>query len=295
MELLKDRSDYYCWSLLMSVPLAGNSTYDNTSNQLGNGDVTMKVYLKNCVNLLTQWTNVTTAKCQQFAQWYNDADSMTLDAPSESDPTLRKVIALNCNNDSNKGLVCCYKVQLRIINQLILHVLKSHLTTSSYKSFLAHQDEFLFIVKKIGNQVNSALILMHKMLDICKPKTIVDVCHLKKVLDTIALWPTHENNIHLLTTCMMTVLQKIYAKTGTHWYTDQHFITNLFRALESFPTEKFLSFDDQLKSQWIMEKISDPTQIFLKLDKMHHNMVVDGTWLNTNKKDTKIFALASAL
>ncbi len=136
---------------------------------------------------------------------------------------------------------------------------------------------------------------MRKILDVCKPKTIVEVRHLKKELETIALWPMHENNVRLLTTCMMTVLQEIYAKTGKHSYTDQRFITNLFRALESSPTEKFLSFVDQLKSQWIMEEISDPTQIILKLDKMHCNMVADGTWLNTNKKGTKIVALTSAL
>ncbi len=52
----------------MSVPLDGDGTYNNTSNQLGNGDVAMKVDLKNRVNYLTQWTKVTTAKFQQFAQ-----------------------------------------------------------------------------------------------------------------------------------------------------------------------------------------------------------------------------------
>jgi hypothetical protein len=44
-----------------------------------------------------------------------------------------------------------------------------------------------------------------------------------------------------------------------------------------------------------MEEISDPTQIILKLDKMHCNMVADGSWLTTNKKDTKIVALTSAI
>ena len=44
-----------------------------------------------------------------------------------------------------------------------------------------------------------------------------------------------------------------------------------------------------------MEEISDPAAIILKLDKMHRNMVADGTWSNTNEKDTKIVALTSAL
>jgi hypothetical protein len=37
----------------MSVPLKGNGSYDNTANTLANGNVTMKVNLKNRVNLLT--------------------------------------------------------------------------------------------------------------------------------------------------------------------------------------------------------------------------------------------------
>jgi hypothetical protein len=58
--------------------------------------------------------------------------------------------------------------------------------------------------------------------------------------------------------------------------------------LETSPTKIFLSFVDQLKSSWIMEDISLPSGIIQKLDKMHHNMVADGSWLNINKKDTKI-------
>jgi hypothetical protein len=87
-------------------------------------------------------------------------DMVKLNNNFESNPKLRRVIALNCNNATNKGLVCRYKVQLRIIDQLILHVLKNHLTTSSYKSFLAHKHEFLFINKKTGNEWHSGLILM---------------------------------------------------------------------------------------------------------------------------------------
>jgi hypothetical protein len=123
----------------------------------------------------------------------------------------------------------------------------------------------------------------------------VNVHHLEKELNTIVLWPPHKNNMRLLTTRMMTILQEIHAKTGKHSYMDQCFITNLFRTLESSPTKKFLSFIDQLKSQWIMEEISDPIQIILKFDKMHHNMVANGSWLTTNKKDTEIMALTSAL
>jgi hypothetical protein len=76
---------------------------------------------------------------------------------------------------------------------------------------------------------------------------------------------------------------------------DQRFITNLFCALETSPTKKFLAFVDQLKSQWIMEDILEPAEIIQKLDKMHRNMVADGSWLNRNEKDTKILAVTLAI
>ena len=134
---------------------------------------------------------------------------------------------------------------------------------------------------------------MRRMLDVCKPETIVEVRHLEKELDTIVIWSTHENNICLLTTRMMTLLQEIHAKTGSHSYTDQRFITNLFRALEASPTKKFVSFVDQHKNSWIMEDISLPSEIIAKLDKMHRNMVADGSWTTTNEKDTKIVVLTT--
>ncbi len=68
MKLLKDKSKYFCWNLLMSVPLEGDGSYNNTANTLANDNVTMKANLKNHINLLTQWTKVSTKRCQQFAQ-----------------------------------------------------------------------------------------------------------------------------------------------------------------------------------------------------------------------------------
>jgi hypothetical protein len=164
-----------------------------------------------------------------------------------------------------------------------------------YKLFLAHKNDFSFTDKKTWNKVHSSPILMRKMLDVCKLELIVEVYHLEKELDTVVIWHMHENNVCLLTTWMMTVLQEIHPKTGKDSYTDQRFITNLFRALKTSPTKKFLAFVDQLKSQWIMEDILEPAEIIQKLTKMHCNMVADGSWLNTNEKDTKIMVLTLAI
>ncbi len=248
LELLKDKSEYFQWGLLMHVPIVGNGSFDDTKDKLANSEEAMKLEVTEKVNLLSQWTRVPTAKCQQFTQWYNGGDSVLLTDVFKADPANRKVVALDCNNNINKGLICRYKIQLCIVNQLILHVLKNHHTTSTYKSFLAHKRDFSFIDKISRNEIHSGLILMHKMLDVCKPETIVEVRHLEKELDTIVIWPTHDNNVRLLTTRMMTFLQEIHAKMGSHSYTDQRFLTSLFRALAAFPTKKFLSFVDQLKS-----------------------------------------------
>jgi hypothetical protein len=232
----------------MSVPINGTGAYNNKSDKLANGDEAMKVAFGTRAHLLMQWTEVTTAKCQQFAQWFNGNDLVKLDTPIQTDVTQRKVAALDCNPKNNYGLVRQFEIQLRIIDQLILQVLKNHLTTATCKFFLAHKNNFSFADKKAGNEVHSGLILMGKMLDECKPEIIIEVHHLKKELDTVVIWSTHKNNVHLLTTWMMTVLQEIHAKTGKDSYTDQRFITNLFRALETSPTKKILAFVDQLKS-----------------------------------------------
>jgi len=250
----------------------------------------MKVNFTTRVDLLTHWTRVSTYHCQCFAQWFNGADNMALDAPFGA-AVDRTAVRIDCTPTDNIGLVRQYKDQLRIIDQLVLHVLKNHITTTSYKSFLAHKHDFLFKDKKTGNVHYSGLILLCKMLEVSKPETIVKVRHLEKQLDEITLWPEHENNVRQLTTKMITILQEIHAKSGATSYTDQRFITNLFRALSSSPTEKFLLFVDQLKNQWIMEEITTSSDIIVKLDKMHKNMVADGSWVTMNKKDTKIVTL----
>ena len=106
LELLKDKSEYFWWGLLMSVPIAGDGLFDGTKDKLANGEETTKMAITDRVNLLTHWTKVPTVKCQQFAQWYNGADSILLTDAIKEDPTKRKVVALDCNEDNNKGLVC---------------------------------------------------------------------------------------------------------------------------------------------------------------------------------------------
>ncbi len=81
LELLQDKSEYYCWGPLMSVPIGGDGLFDKNSTSLSGGEKVMKVNFKTCVDLLTHWTHVSTDHCQRFAQWFNGANGMGLDAP----------------------------------------------------------------------------------------------------------------------------------------------------------------------------------------------------------------------
>jgi hypothetical protein len=149
LELLQDKSEYYRWGPLMSVPIDGDGLFDKTTTTLSGGKTVMKVNMMTRVDLLMHWTQVSTDHCQRFTQWFNGADDMKLDAPfgATVDQT---VVRLDCSPTDNIRLVRHYKVQLRIIDQLVLHVLKNHITTISYKSFLAHKHDFSFKDKKTG-------------------------------------------------------------------------------------------------------------------------------------------------
>ena len=68
LELIKDKSEYFRWSPLMSVPTTRDGSFDGTKDRLANGEGIMKVTITERFNLLMQWTKVPTAKCQKFAQ-----------------------------------------------------------------------------------------------------------------------------------------------------------------------------------------------------------------------------------
>ncbi len=104
-----------------------------------------------------------------------------------------------------------------------------------------------------------------------------------------------ENNVRNLTSKMLQVLQEIHAKSGILSYTERRFITNIFHASLTSPTKKFVTFVDTLKNRLIMEEVTNQATILTSLDKMYKNMVADGTWVNSNNKDTKIVALTTQL
>ena len=104
LELLQDKSEYYCWVPLMSVPIDGDGLFDKTTTTLSGGKTVMKVNMTTRVDLLTHWTQVSTDHCQCYAQWFNGADNMKLDAPFGATVD-RTVVWLDCSPTDNIGLV----------------------------------------------------------------------------------------------------------------------------------------------------------------------------------------------
>jgi hypothetical protein len=64
LELLKGKSKYYPWGPLMTVPIDDNGLFNGTKAKLANGKDVMKIEFGTKVHLLTQWTKVSTSKCQ---------------------------------------------------------------------------------------------------------------------------------------------------------------------------------------------------------------------------------------
>jgi hypothetical protein len=254
----------------------------------------MSVNITTQSNVLQQWTSISLLTCQCYAQWFYGSNAQRLDVPFVP-PGDCLVVAIDPNAAVNLGLVHHYKIQLCILDKLVLLTIRNHITQDSFKTFLAHKHKFAFCDKKSASVVLSGIIFLCKIIEISKPKTIVQVHHLEVKLDSIKLWPDMENNVRILTSKMLQVLQEIHAESGVLSYTKRCFITNVFCTSLTSPTKKLVTFVDTLKSCWIMEIVTNQATILTSLDMMYKNMVADGTLVNSNDKDTKIVALTTQL
>jgi hypothetical protein len=280
MDLFEDKAFFFGWEQLVSIPISGNGLFGPASATLSNGKPVMSVNITAQLNVLQQWMSVS------LLAW--------LDVPF-APPDNCLVVTINPNAANNLGLVCRYKIQLCILNKLVLLTIRNHITQDSFKTFLAHKHEFAFCDEKFASVVLRGLILLCKIIEISKPETIIKVRHLKVKLDSIKLWPDMENNVCNLTSKMLQVLQEIHAKSGVLSYTERCFITNVFHASLTSPTKKFVTFVNTLKNCWIMEEVTDQATILTSLNKMYKNIVANRTWVNSNDKDTKIVTLTTQL
>ena len=171
----------------------------------------------------------------------------------------------------------------------------NHITHSSFKSFLAHNSEFTFLNERLGSIVFNGLILICMMIAISKPKTIVNVRQQEQELDQITLWSAMENDVRRLTIKMLYLLQEIHATSRSTSHTSRRFLTNLFCACKTTPTEKCETFVESLKQKWTMEERIDHIDVIDRMDRTHENLVTNGSWKDTNDKNTKVVALTTEL
>ena len=73
---------------------------------------------------------------------------------------------------------------------------------------------------------------------------------------------------------MLLKFQEIHTRTGEASYTDNRFITNLFRVFLNCPVKKFENFVNHLNQRWIMDELTDPYEICNKIENMAKNMNV---------------------
>ncbi len=144
MDLFEYKAFFFGWEQLVSVPLSGDCLFGPASATLTNGEPVMSVNITAQANVLCQWTSILLLACQRYAQWFYGGDTQQLDA-SFAPPDNRLVIAINPNAPNNHGLVRCYKIQLCILDKLVLLTIRNHITQESFKAFLTHKHEFVFL------------------------------------------------------------------------------------------------------------------------------------------------------
>jgi hypothetical protein len=282
MDLFEDKAFFFGWEQLISVPISSDGLFGPASATLSNGELVMSVNITARSNILRQWTSIPLLACQCYVQWFYGGNAQRLDVPF-APPNACLVVAIDPNAPDNFGLVHRYKIQLCILDKLVLLTIRNHITQDSFKTFLAHKHEFVFWDKKSTSIVLSG-----------KPETIVEVRHLKVEPDSIKLWPDMKNDLRNFTSKILQILQEIHAKSSVLSFTEGCFITNIFCASLTSPTKKFVTFFDTLKNRWIMEEVTNQATILTSLGKMYKNMVANGTWVNNNK-DTKIVTLTTQL
>ena len=101
------------------------------------------------------------------------------------------------------------------------------------------------------------LVLLRMAIKISKPDTIIYIRDLEESLELITLHPGCGNDVIKIVSEMLALYQEIHSRTGQDSYTSRRFITQLFCAALTTPVERFETFVDGLKQQWIMEEITD--------------------------------------
>ena len=254
MDLVNEKASLYRWDHLMNVPVEGTGVIDLLPKVLADGTKVCNAGFTKLMKLALYYTTVNLKQYQQYALWYNVSESEKLDNNFGKDFKTRFIETVNPNHATeNIRLANQWKIQLQTISILVLHTLCSHITLASIKPFMPYKMSFAFVDRVTRVVKYDGLILLRMMIEISKPDMVIDIRDIELELDTITLHPGCGNNVNKCISNMLQKFQEIHTRTGEASYTDNRFITNLFRAFLTCPVEKFETFVDHMKQRRIMD------------------------------------------
>ena len=294
LDLFTDLSTTFRWARFLRIPVEGTGTIAGTPTITSGGRKVFNVDFTEYKELLEEYQHISLDQIKAFVSWFMGDDSQALDKRDETKKDALKMFPVDVNATGNAGLVNRFKVQCRIVSGIILHTIKNHFTSTSYKSFFVHKKEFSYTCSETDEVSFEGFTLLKMMLNVVKPDVVIDVKDLEQKIRKMTIL-TADNNFRTLATKMEELQQEINAQKGEDYFKDDHFLTEFFRACEATKNEKFENIVSTAKTNWITHKEKDKSVIINDLSNVYKNMVAEGSWNKTSDKDAKIIALTSQI
>ena len=272
----------------------GTGAINATPTVLSGGRKVHNVDFLDFKDLLEDYQHITLDQVKAFVSWFMGENSQALEKRDGSKKDSMKMYPVDPNLPGNAGLVNRFKIQCRIVSGIILHLIKNHFTSVSYKSFFVHKKQFSFTCSETDEVSFEGFILLKMILNVVKPDVVIDVKELEQKIRKMTIM-TVGNDFRALATQMEELQQEINAQKGVDHFRDDHFLTEFFRACEASKNEKFEAIVSIAKTNWITGKENDKNVIINDLLTVSKNMVAEGTWDKLSVKDAKIIALTSQI
>ena len=82
--------------------------------------------------------------------------------------------AIDPNAAGNLGLVKRHKIRLRRLAEILHFTFKNNVTRTSYTSFQANKDKFVYKDEITGRTITCGLNLLNMVMTVMKPQLVVD-------------------------------------------------------------------------------------------------------------------------
>ena len=294
LDLFIDLSTTFRWARYLRIPVDGTGAINATPTVLSGGRKVHNVDFLDFKDLLEDYQHITLDQVKAFVSWFMGENSQALVKRDESKKDSMKMYPVDPNLPGNAGLVNRFKIQCHIVSGIILHLIKNHFTSVSYKSFFVHKKQFSFTCSETDKVSFEGFILLKMILNVVKPDVVIDVKELEQKIRKMTIM-TVGNDFRALATQMEELQQEINAQKGVDHFRDDHFLTEFFRACKASKNEKFEAIVSIAKTNWITGKENDKNVIINDLLTVSKNMVAEGTWDKLSVKDAKIIALTSQI